>query len=91
MHFSGSLSDFPTSYRWCGKIGKTGAFPKSPETGKAGKTGTIFFSCTFYKEAIFLVNNVINWRLNTRASWSLGYMNKYTNTRERARVMGYGE
>lgn len=38
-----SLPAFPTSYRWCGKSGKTGTIPNNTETGKAGKNGNQFF------------------------------------------------
>ncbi len=39
LRIPGSIPDFPTSYRWCGKTGETGTFLKSPEMGKEGKTG----------------------------------------------------
>lgn len=91
----GSLPAFPTSYRWCGKTGKSGAFPNNPETGKVGKTGTNFSQPHRCKEAISLVNKVITWRLNTRASWGMVVARIYvidelSSVYVRACVMEYG-
>ena len=62
---------FPPPIGGVGKSGKQEHSQIFPKREKWEKREPIFFICFFYKGAVFLVNNVINLRFYTRASWSL--------------------
>lgn len=62
---------FPPPIGGVGKPGKLELSRIVPKREKRGKREPVFFSGISCKEAIFLVTNVINRRLNTRASWGL--------------------